>query len=599
MKIFGSKKEEETKRPIANEDKKTADIKTNERPRICCIDISDENIKLLERYGFNIYNGTLGAKVKVPNTYNKSHYVLLNYNFPANLHEYDIVIIDLDNYKTIDYNINDHTRDNHSGKKSHSILSSYPETLFDPRPLSSAILKKQLEKITNRTYLVLVFSSESYQIDYETIEISENYRDRQEIQQYNIYSFWDYLQLSTSKFGKEIIVNKVDPEFQLILEKHKIDSFYNQTFHHPTTYTGGKPTRNENYIPLMTNINGDIISFFEMNDGKNLMILPQLKEKGIFLNDFLTKICPSIFPELFPFSSTFEWKNKSEYWLPNHSTLLKQKSDIQNEYDIKLKKNDLDIEKNIEQYSFLHEILSESGDDLVKPLIKYFKWLGFDDIIDFDESKIESNILEEDIQIKLESGILIIECKGIGGTSTDSNCSQISKIKHRRCKERNKFDVYALYIVNHQRYLPPLNRQNPPFTPHQLEDAKNDERGLLTTWQLYNLYFDVENKIISKFEARNSILNFGLIKFRPQNLKHLYEPVEFFKENKICIVNIKGILLTKNQEVYVENNGRFEIAKLLDIQLNESSVESCSNGELGLRFDKKILKKSILWIKDV
>lgn len=580
-----------------NQNKKVEEIKTNERPRICCIDISEENIQLLKKTGFNIYNGTLGSKIKVPNTYNKSHNVLLNYKIPANLHEYDIILIDLDNYKTIDYNNSEHKKEHHSGKTSYSILSRYPETLFDPRPMTSTILKQNLDKITNRTYLVLAFSSESYSAEYETIEISEN--DIQGIEKFNIYSFWDYIQISVPKFGKEIIVNKIGPEFEILLEKYKIDSSYNQTFHHPTNYKGLQLIKDENFVPLMTNLNGDIISFFESNEYKNLILLPQIKEKGHFLNDFLTKVAPSIFPELFPFSITSEWKNKTEYWLPNHSNLLEKKSETQNEYEIKLKKNDLDIKKNIEQYSFLHEMLTESGDHLVHSLIKYFNWLDFDDIVNFDESKIESNILEEDIQIKLDSGILIIECKGIGGTSTDSNCSQISKIKHRRCKERNKFDVYALYIVNPQRYLPPLNRQNPPFTPHQLDDAKNDERGLLTTWQLYNLYFDIENKIISKNEARNSFLNYGLIDFRPGNLKYLYEPNEFFKENKVCIVNIKDILITKNQDVYIEKDGRFEIAKLLDIKLDGISLDNCTSGELGLSFNKKISKKSILWIKNL
>ena len=71
----------------------------------------------------------------------------------------------------------------------------------------------------------------------------------------------------------------------------------------------------------------------------------------------------------------------------------------------------------------------------------------------------------------------------IGGTSKDEECSQIFKIKSRRMKELKRFDVFGLYIVNHQKHLPPLNRENPPFTENQIQDAINDERGLLTTWQ--------------------------------------------------------------------------------------------------------------------
>ncbi|MNQ16938.1 hypothetical protein D3C85_299450 [compost metagenome] len=112
------------------------------------------------------------------------------------------------------------------------------------------------------------------------------------------------------------------------------------------------------------------------------------------------------------------------------------------------------------------------------------------------------------------------------------------------------------------------------------------------------MYFDIENNIISKYEARETITNYGLIDFKPTNLKFLYNPTEFFQDNQICIVNIENIVLIKNQYVYIEKNGRFEIAKLLDIQLNGSSVEQSNNGELGLKFDKKVPKKSILWIKE-
>jgi hypothetical protein len=601
MNIFGNKKNVESRQQNVNpiESKETIEtVETMERPRICCIDIKEEYLELLSKNGFNTYNGSLGSKVRVPNTYNKNnHLLLLNYDFPQNLHEFDILLIDLEGFKTIDYDIKENIRENHTGKTSISLLSSYPETLFDPRPITSKILRDYLDKITNRKYLVLVFSTESYDIEYEPVEISENSNQRQRTENHNIYSFWNHIPVSTPKFGKEININKMDIDFQSLLEKYKTDSTYNQTFYHPTNYKGMELVKDENYFPLMTNMNGDIISYFEINEFENLILLPQIKEKGLFLKDFLTKIAPSIFPELFPFSSSFGWKNNKEYWLPNHSNLIVEKSNLQKEYELKLQKSDLKIEENLNKFSFLHGILTETGDDLVYALINYLKWLGFENIVNYDETKTESTILEEDIQIELDEGILIIECKGIGGTSTDSDCSQISKIKHRRCKERNKFDVYALYIVNHQRFLPPLNRQNPPFTFNQLEDAKSDERGLLTTWQLYNLYFEIENKIISKAEARDSILKYGLINFRPANLTFLYEPNEFFNDNKICIVNVKDIMLRKNQDIYIEKNGKFETSKLLDIQLDGHSVENCNNGELGLKFDKKIPKKSILWIK--
>ena len=128
--------------------------------------------------------------------------------------------------------------------------------------------------------------------------------------------------------------------------------------------------------------------------------------------------------------------------------------------------------------------------------------------------------------METEDGLLVIEIKGIGGTSTDGQCSQIEKIKNRRMQERRNFDVFGLYIVNHQRYQPPLLRENPPFKREQIQDAENDKRGLLTTWQLFNLYFSIKNGCISKEEARKALLKYGLIEFSPQNCVSLGEPVK-------------------------------------------------------------------------
>ena len=386
-------------------------------------------------------------------------------------------------------------------------------------------------------------------------------------------------------------------DLQNLLEKYRTNTHYNQTFEHPTEWKGGKNEKYENFIPLITNINGEIVSYLEVNKYKNLIIFPQIKDKANFIPEFLSKIAPSLFPELFPYSTTFEWKNQEEYWLPNLEKLLNEKKLIEQEFKDKLERKENEVNTNNIKYSFLHELITETGDELVEAVIKFLHWLEFKNVKNFDTSNDSSNILEEDIQIDIPEDLLIIECKGIGGTSTDSDCSQISKIKHRRCKQRNKFDVFALYLVNHQRYQPPLKRQNPPFNEHQIQDAINDERGLLTTWQLYQLYDLVQNEIISKEEARNIFKNFGLVEFKPQNLEFIDEVLELFENGKICIINIKNCPLSINEEIIVEKNGKFFKAQIIDIQLNGKSVINTSEGELGIKLNIPIKKKSKLWKK--
>jgi hypothetical protein len=578
---------------------KKENLETIERPKLCCVDLDTNTINKLKKIGTNTFEGTLGAKVKVSySPTSNSKYLLLNYNLPQNLHEYDITIVDLEHFATVEYKHEDHTRESLSDKTSTYLVSTYPQTVFDPRPFGSQLLKAELNKIGNRKHLLIIFSSESYNIDYEPIKITPGSHSRQAYIKYNIYSLLDYPSLAETIYGQEIKICKIQDDFRSLLEKHfSKNAFYNQTFNQKTKWIKNKQENDENFIPLIKNLNDDIVSYIEVSERFNVIIFPQIDEKADFLFEFMSNIAPSLFPELFPFSTAFIWKQNEEYWLPNHSNLLDIEARIKTEYESKLLECKKRINENLLKFDFLHQIIIATGSTLVRSVINYFKWLGYTKIKNLDEIITKSNILEEDIQIEIPEGLLVIECKGIGGTSTDADCSQISKIKHRRCKERKKFDVYALYLVNHQRYLPPQKRQNPPFTIQQILDAKNDERGLLTTWQLFTLYSDIENGICTINDAKKSILEYGLVDFKPKDLIYIYEPTEFFKSGNICIVKIADILLNINDELFVEKNGKFQKALILDIQINGESVSKASSGELGLRFDKKIMKNSILWKK--
>ena len=176
------------------EAKEVNKVEINERPRICCIDIGEDVVEFLRESGFNLYSGTLGNKVKVPNKEQyDNHQLLLDFDFPENIHEYDIFLIDLKNGKTIDYKPEEHTRENHTGKSAISLLCSYPETIFNPRPLSSVILQKKLSQIGSRPHMIITFTTESYDIEYETILISEKTAIRHGSEKHKIYSVAGYV----------------------------------------------------------------------------------------------------------------------------------------------------------------------------------------------------------------------------------------------------------------------------------------------------------------------------------------------------------------------------------------------------------------------
>jgi hypothetical protein len=240
-------------------------------------------------------------------------------------------------------------------------------------------------------------------------------------------------------------------------------------------------------------------------------------------------------------------------------------------------------------------LIKETGPKLVKAVEKCLTWLGFDNIVNVDETEPERK--EEDLRIENDRGLLVIEAKGIGGTSTDSDCSQISKIKYRRSRERGAFDVFGLYLVNHQRYLPPEKRINPPFNETQIQDARNDERGLLTTYELFKLYFNVVGGYISKDDARDALYQIGLVEFHPSRAIKIPPPFELHRKGHVIVFRSDGITVKEGMPVIFCDSGWCRSAKVMEIQVEGQSVKEADSGEVGIRLSEKVSKTTEVWLR--
>ena len=242
---------------------------------------------------------------------------------------------------------------------------------------------------------------------------------------------------------------------------------------------------------------------------------------------------------------------------------------------------------------------------LVQAVCTYFKWLGFANVEAIDGNE---DILREDIQILEDDKLFItygkpempagkIEVKGIGGTSTDAECSQVAKHRRRREKEHRDKEILPIYIVNHQRYIRPSLRQNPPFSDNQIDYAKNDERGLLTTWQLYNQYKLIENGIFTKKETRESLDKWGLISLLPKNLIRVGIYKEYFKKPKAGILTLNNVKLEVGKMIYAKKDGKWICTSIVSIQLNDKDVDQVDNGEVGIVTDIELEKGYEIFVK--
>lgn len=564
------------------------------KPLICLIDLESEIRDNLLKKGFNIASGTLGEAIKVPNEPKyplKYHKCLANYCFPMNLHEYDIIILDLQDKEPIPYNITEHTHENVEGSSKYYFCSEYPETLFNPRYHGSFVLRKKIEENNNHPVLIITFAVASNEKEYYLIEdtVSGIKPEKNEI--CGNYSFCSRIPWSINKSGTELVVQKESFEFGLykLLNKYIEGTTYHIVFQDPEV-----DGNSELFVPLIENSQKEIVSFLRIFQNQIHFVFPQISDKSSFLCELLTDQLPTIWPAMFPYNSKFKWLEEEAYMLPNEELLLYEKESLIKKYEEEIENKDLEIESNHQKYKCLHCLLTESGNTLVECVKNFLEWLGFEDVKIMDE-ELEGR-LDEDLQVETEDGLLVIEIKGIGGTSRDEECSQIEKIKNRRMRERESFDVFGLYIVNHQRYQPPLIRKNPPFKQQQIEDAENERRGLLTTWQLFNLYYSIKNKCISKEEARKTLLKFGLIEFSPQDCISLGKPKNLFYEGEVIALDLEHKIET-NGELIIKRGDRYLKTKILEIQVHSKRVEVLDSGPAGIKVDISIKKSDELFQK--
>jgi hypothetical protein len=478
-----------------------------------------------------------------------------------------------------------------------ALVSKFPETLFDPRALAANILGDRLKGFLQKESIIVVFTSEYEVIEYHPLSITASYAKELPPVNHSLYRFCSNMPPFDNIIGIDtIVVCKINDELNALLKRHNDEITYEIRFYHPTHWDGKHNVINENFYPLMEAESGGIVAFLNVDDNNLTFFFPQIRDKEAFLIDLLEKVLPGIMPSLFPFSTQFAWVRETPYGLPNEAKLQLQKRQMQEEYEANLKELERRIETNREEFGYLHDLLTQTGPELVKAVEKYLNWLGFNDVVNVDET--EPELKQEDLRIETEDGLLVIEVKGIGGTSTDSDCSQIGKIKYRRSKERGAFDVFGLYIVNHQRYLPPEIRENPPFNEVQIQDATNEERGLLTTYELFKLYFNIESGLISKDDARKTLFQKGLVAFKPSESLKVPGPFEIHHKGNVVIFQADDLNVRKGNYAVLCDSVKWRLAKIMDIQVDGESVDVVNSGEVGVKLSEKVFKETEIWLRE-
>jgi hypothetical protein len=255
----------------------------------------------------------------------------------------------------------------------------------------------------------------------------------------------------------------------------------------PLTGNGTGPI----FCPLATNKFGETVAGVlapRKNREGLVLILPQLEDKGGAVLDLIQNVLPELLPRLFPDHEGGRWVHRDEY---EHASVLERKAaqlEIQWKANEEIARLDKEIEAERERLSFLHGILTKSGDLLVTDVKRTLKFIGFQRVVDVDEVEGPDANKQEDLQLHDRSPTVLVEIKGLAGLPTEGDTLQVTKYILRRIRQWDRTDVAGVSIVNHQRNLPGLDRDHDnAFTKVQVEDAEQNGTGLTTTWNLYRL----------------------------------------------------------------------------------------------------------------
>lgn len=563
------------------------EYKTN----ICCLNTPQCIVDYLQQE-HEVYDGCFGKRIDLSPLKRQEYFLLPMVDFPENIQEYDVFVVDLKKPNIEPYAVRDHERRFVGDGENMYFLVPYSQTILDSTPFGASLFRYLLpNNSVKRPQIIIIFQEEQYECSYTIVDrLSDyDYRNKRD-KKFSNYMFASSLHLHNSETGEQFFIENNAWAKKLFLGMEDRLT-YKQTFL-PRKILNQQTNEYEydtHVVPLLQNRNGEVVSFAQgFDDEPMFFVLPQADDttKLEMVKRLFEGILYENFSDYFPTIEKSKWIHKVLYAHPEVRKIDDEIISLEKDY---LARKELLEHKKDEishSYDFLQKLITATGDDLVQAMIVYLKWLGFEKVIDKDTTA--ESVLEEDIQVDLgENRLLIIEVKGIYGTSQDSECSQIDKIRYRRLKQNRDCEIYALYVVNHQRGTEPSMRHNPPFTKEQMEDAKSCDRGLLTTWQLFKIYQAVELGVISKEQVRNSLLQAGVISFEPDLAKTLSEPYHSWHGGMVLGIDL-DTPVSVGDEILVENENGWYCAEVISIQQEGTSYESVENGQTGIGLSQKL-----------
>lgn len=565
----------------------------NQQPRVLLMNLPSGFALDLHLKGFETSTGSFGHPYTVSSHDQRvtgEYYITLNDSLPTHYAESEIVVIDL-SYK-----------DKYGSKNGPKVIleDGYGLTLdaplgyFDPRPLTMRNYEQYFHQIYNHGGIFILFASPKSLV---TGSMATNPRNRFTMDSVNSWAFLDFLASEnftvTPSQGREVILEEGNNELNSIIGSYMASVEYSCTF----DFRGpGKK-----FIPIaknrFQNTVAGLITSSDIEKGL-IFIFPHVENKSEFLQRFLNEYLPILKPNLFPDLVKKLWVQSSEYELPKILKIQAEIEQIERQAlaQVTALKNKINDER--EEQGYLHELLTETGDNLVRAVKKALATLGFEKVVDVDHNLKEAEKNEnkkEDLQIHDRSPLLLVEVKGIfGHIPKESEMLQVTKHYALRMREFKTVEISGLTILNSERHKPALERVEQPFSEDLLETAKAQQLGFLTTWNLHKLLRNYLKFKWTSEQVQGLFYQYGFINSIPLDYEYIGQIEDVWPKVDAIGIRIEEGDLKQDDLILYELEVEYEIQKITSLQVDKNPVEIAEKGQLAgvsIGIDKDKLKK--------
>lgn len=551
------------------------------RPKILTVDLLDSSTEEIAGAGYRVRSGTFGKPYRVP--LGDGYQPVLGTATLPEYAEQEIVVINLsppDVAGTPDGGLT-HSRG------TTALWAPTDQGVIDPRPKLMLRASDDFNRIYAHGGIFVVFVGPRqpgrYVLardagSYRGLEIDVYERDLLHVDSWCFLSelHMDKLTVKRDK-GKEISIAEEYAGAASFLQAHLRDARFEATMQPSWQLDGRWLTLAHNKFeePVAA-----LITPSPDTDEGFILLLPQITRPGALLVEILDSFLPSISPRLFPHVEGAKWVLRPEYELPRVVGLKANIEAVNREARKEIDQLEAAIQEERAANGYLHDLLRTTGTELVSAVETALRRLGFQQVENADRAKEGPGDLREDLRVNDRSPLLLVEIKGISSLPTEADSLQVTKYLAPRMKELKRFDIQGLAVINHQRNLPALDRQNTQtFQPDVVTNANEHGFGLLTTWDLFRLVRNADLHGWTHDQVAPVLYRTGRIEPTPEHFHLIGVVAGVWPQAAAVGVKLEpDVSLSVDDTIAFEGKVDFVVETVTSIQIDNESVSEAPGG---------------------